>query len=75
MTALLNVPLCSVLVLGVLNVEAKTVRSRAEVVAFKRENPCPSIGLLRRACPGYQVDHIEPLCGRPIPALGQVVWP
>ena len=37
-------------------------RSAAEVAAFKRANPCPSTGLRRGACPGHQVDHIEPLC-------------
>jgi hypothetical protein len=37
-------------------------RSRAERSAFVRENPCPSTGLRRGACPGYEVDHIEALC-------------
>jgi hypothetical protein len=37
-------------------------RSAAEVLAFKRHNPCPSTGERRGACPGYQVDHIIPLC-------------
>jgi hypothetical protein len=37
-------------------------RSAAEVLAFKRVNPCPSTGARRGACPGYIVDHIEPLC-------------
>jgi len=37
-------------------------RSAAERAAFKRENSCPSTGLRRGACPGWQVDHITPLC-------------
>lgn len=37
-------------------------RSAAEVLAFKRENPCPSTGLRRGSCPGWQVDHVHPLC-------------
>jgi 5-methylcytosine-specific restriction endonuclease McrA len=37
-------------------------RSAAEVLAFKRVNPCPSTGQRRGACPGHQVDHITPLC-------------
>jgi hypothetical protein len=37
-------------------------RSAAEVMAFKRENPCPATGLRRGACPGWDVDHIRPLC-------------
>ena len=37
-------------------------RSAAEILAFKRHNPCPSTGQQRGACPGYQVDHTVPLC-------------
>lgn len=42
--------------------EARIERSAAEVLAFKRANPCPSTGQRRGACPGYQVDHVQPLC-------------
>ena len=37
-------------------------RSAAEVLAFKRANPCPSTGLRRGKCENYQVDHVIPLC-------------
>lgn len=37
-------------------------RSAAEVLAFKRHNPCPATGQRRGACPGYAVDHVRPLC-------------
>lgn len=37
-------------------------RSRAARAAFQRLNPCPATGLPRGACPGYVVDHVEPLC-------------
>lgn len=37
-------------------------RSAAAVAAFKRTNPCPVNGATRGSCPGYQVDHIQPLC-------------
>lgn len=37
-------------------------RSAAEVLAFKRANPCPSTGLRSGACPGHQVDHANPIC-------------
>jgi hypothetical protein len=41
-------------------------RSHAERAAFKRENPCPSTGQRRGACPGYVIDHVKPLaCGGP----------
>ena len=37
-------------------------RSRSERAAFVREVPCPVTGVTRGACPGYEVDHIVPLC-------------
>lgn len=37
-------------------------RSAAEVLAFKRANPCPATGERRGACPGHVIDHVEPLC-------------
>lgn len=37
-------------------------RSAAEVLAFKRANPCPSTGHRRGACPGYVIDHRVALC-------------
>lgn len=43
-------------------VTAKIERSAAQVLAFKRLNPCPSTGQRRGACPGHQVDHATPLC-------------
>lgn len=51
------------------NVEA-TQRSYAAKAEFKRLHPCPSTGMKRGACPGWQIDHRTPLkCGgadRPI---------
>jgi len=41
---------------------AKDERKSAEVLAFKRHNPCPSTGERGGKCPGYVIDHIHPLC-------------
>lgn len=39
-------------------------RSQALRAEFQRNNPCPSKGARRGACPGYEVDHREALiCG------------
>jgi hypothetical protein len=40
----------------------KSPRSSAMVLAFKRANPCPSTGARGGTCPGYVIDHVEPLC-------------
>lgn len=37
-------------------------RSGAERAAFKREHPCPATGQRRGNCPGYVIDHVQPLC-------------
>lgn len=29
--------------------------------AFKRTNPCPSTGKSTGSCPGYVIDHVQPL--------------
>jgi hypothetical protein len=39
-----------------------TGRSHAEKAAFQREHPCPSTGQRRGRCPGYVIDHVQPLC-------------
>lgn len=39
-------------------------RSSAAKAAFKRQQPCPSTGKATGRCPGYVIDHIDPLeCG------------
>jgi hypothetical protein len=37
-------------------------RSTAEKNEFKKEQPCPSTGKSSGACPGYVIDHVQPLC-------------
>jgi hypothetical protein len=49
------------LALGAVNTEAKQERSQAAKYDFKKENPCPSTGRSKGACPGYQIDHRRPL--------------
>ncbi|MCA0214721.1 MAG: HNH endonuclease [Proteobacteria bacterium] len=41
---------------------ARSPRSAAQLMAFKRANPCPETGLRRGSCPGYEVDHVMALC-------------
>jgi hypothetical protein len=42
----------------------KIKRSGAAKDAFKRDNPCPSTGKSSGSCPGYVIDHVNPLeCG------------
>jgi hypothetical protein len=48
-----------VVLLAVTGAQARDMRERA---AFKREHPCPATGLRRGPCPGYVIDHVQPLC-------------
>lgn len=45
-------------------------RSGAMRAAFQKRSPCPSTGRTEGACPGYVVDHIQPLCanGQDLPS-------
>lgn len=47
---------------------------RAQVRAFRAEHPCPATGLKRGACPGWQVDHIIPLCAGGEDRPGNMHW-
>jgi hypothetical protein len=42
--------------------DARIPRDPAQVRAFRNENPCPATGERRGACPGWEVDHVTPLC-------------
>ena len=54
--------------------EAGIQRSQAEIRAFRVENPCPSTGRKRGACPGYQVDHTVPLCAGGLDHRSNMFW-
>jgi hypothetical protein len=54
--------LAALLVLAPEQVLAKTQRDPHQRAAFMKQQPCPSTGKTRGACPGYVVDHIKPLC-------------
>lgn len=42
--------------------DARTRRDPSQVREFRAEKPCPSTGLYRGRCFGYEVDHRTPLC-------------
>ncbi len=42
--------------------EAKVKRDAHQRALFMRSHPCPSTRKTRGACPGYVVDHVQPLC-------------
>jgi hypothetical protein len=49
-------------------------RDRAQVRAFRAENPCPSTRRIRGACPGFQVDHSKPLCAAGSDTPDNMAW-
>ena len=68
-------PIIAALLLALsLGVAAKPHRSAAERLAFVRENPCPSTGLRRGTCPGFQVDHAVPLCAGGSDTRANMQW-
>lgn len=49
-------------------------RSKAVRAEFMRQNPCPANGATKGPCPGYQVDHLTPLCIGGKDELGNLRW-
>jgi hypothetical protein len=49
-------------------------RSEAAKDAFKREHPCPSTGKRSGPCPGYVIDHIQPLSKGGADAPANMQW-
>lgn len=64
----------AILAATTLPADARIQRSKAAVAEFKRENPCPVNGAKRGACPGWEVDHIMPLCSGGAEAKGNMQW-
>jgi len=56
--------LCFLLAFAATATEAQQERSQTAKNQFKAMNPCPANGNTYGPCPGYVIDHIEPLaCG------------
>ena len=66
--------LALVIVLAPVATAAETHRSRAALAEFKRAHPCPATGLAQERCPGYEIDHIQPLCARGLDEPGNMQW-
>lgn len=49
-------------------------RSAAVRAEFRKANPCPSTGRLTGACPGWQIDHMHPLCSGGVDQLDNLNW-
>lgn len=49
-------------------------RSAAARAEFKRLQPCPATGQRRGPCPGYVIDHIQPLCAGGADAPANMQW-
>lgn len=43
------------------NSKGKIERSQRAKDQFKRAHPCPATGKSGGACPGYVIDHVQPL--------------
>jgi hypothetical protein len=49
-------------------------RSAAVIAPFKRANPCPLTRLVKGACPGWQVDHVLPICAGSADSVANLQW-
>jgi hypothetical protein len=53
---------------------AKAHRSGWARMAFREGHPCPSTGATRGACPGFVIDHSEPICAGGADAPFNMRW-
>ncbi len=49
-------------------------RDPAEKAAFRRTHACPATGATKGKCPGYEVDHIVPLCAGGADSPSNMQW-
>lgn len=49
-------------------------RSAAAKAEFQRTHPCPATGQARGKCPGYVIDHVQPLCAGGADAPANMQW-
>lgn len=51
-----------------------TERSSTQRARFVKLQPCPATGKTKGACPGFVVDHINPLCAGGLDAPSNMQW-
>lgn len=49
-------------------------RSSAARLEFQRHNPCPVTGMRQGKCPGYEIDHVQPLCSGGPDSKANMQW-
>lgn len=54
--------------------DARQPRSSAAKAEFQRQHPCPDTGNHRGKCPGWIIDHIDPLCHGGADAPSNMQW-
>jgi hypothetical protein len=56
------------------NGHGRIARSQEARHQFKKAHPCPSTGASSGACPGYVIDHVQPLKRGGADAPGNMQW-
>lgn len=54
--------------------ESKAHRSHAARAEFQRTHPCPANGATKGSCPGFVVDHQQPICAGGADAPHNMAW-
>jgi len=53
---------------------ARIPRNSEVLREFQRQTPCPATGNTKGKCPGWQIDHIEPLCAGGVDRVDNLQW-
>jgi len=57
-----------------MDASARIHRDKAALLEFRRLNPCPETQSTSGKCPGWQIDHVEPLCAQGADRLENLQW-
>lgn len=63
-----------VLVALLLAIGGAAARDASVIREFRKANPCPATGKTTGACPGWQVDHADPLCAGGEDRIQNLQW-
>lgn len=75
MTARIVAALAALVLCGAALAQSNSaLRDPKQAAAFKRTHACPATGKVQRACPGYVVDHIMPLCAGGADEPANMMW-
>lgn len=68
--AIVSIAACAISI----GASARIPRNSEVLREFQRQTPCPATQSIAGPCPGWQIDHIEPLCAGGADRVENLQW-